>query len=749
MKSLSDLNTFSETEITFEDPTFTGVIFDRSAAIDTRVSILEGEDFEFVPGIKAISLSNPLAANISITFDVSSFTDVTLTFSLSGTNVNLSVASNFYTLSNIQNIADFNAALFPTVNTITYADSANHDFNIPTTISSVGILTQFTMFVTVQVADLFSTGGLSSFASDSDHAITNAPNLQTASGATFTVIVTPSEPTYVDTITCAGTLGGTFNYGDDSSDTLTIIGTKDQVNAHLNSMTMTTSATATADFSLEYSVTNDVNAEGDIENQTLTSYEYITKTVYTGTYTKNSTKNLSDGPRISNNANEDGTVGNHELEIAVTTADSGVSNFVDLTSNGAIGYWQIDSANKSPEWNYPNETLTGFPTGYDDIFPITKNSWCVSFATGSGPRLITMKRYDFNQSTQSWSEHSTLYSNFSEYGTPGVGTTYPRPVQSLLVSLDANVIYMPYYNLSGNNKLLRYHSGGWDELFDNMSQSIDWMSPDGNWIAFAASGQTTGYQIQYWRGVISGDTGYSSYTVDTSSARNDISVNDTSLRQFFAGDDNTFKLWVWDDDELPSNTGTSPSLFYDIWEFTSTTMTFKKTVEHVTTSDILTAGVGSHNVDFVMPEVGHFVTTAFDQSGYRTPNYHAYFSSLVGGGVYDGAYEIYNINNLETLEFIANDDAGRINALNKSRNEFRIAIASGPTYAYYRYQLGGYEWDNATGTLLLEGTKAQINTMLDTLSATIGNTNEDDLILTYTLDTIQGDTDTAVWTLSL
>ena len=39
--------------------------------------------------------------------------------------------------------------------------------------------------------------------------------------------------------------------------------------------------------------------------------------------------------------------------------------------------------------------------------------------------------------------------------------------------------------------------------------------------------------------------------------------------------------------------------------------------------------------------------------------------------------------------------------------------------------------------------------MLSTLKATIGNTNDDDLILTYTLDTIQGDTDQAVWTLSL
>jgi hypothetical protein len=742
MKSLSDLNTFSETEITFEDPTFTGVIFDRSAAIDTRVSILEGEDFEFVPGIKAISLSNPLAANISITFDVSSFTDVTLTFSLSGTNVNLSVASNFYTLSNIQNIADFNAALFPTVNTITYADSANHDFNIPTTISSVGILTQFTMFVTVQVADLFSTGGLSSFASDSDHAITNAPNLQTASGATFTVIVTPSEPTYVDTITCAGTLGGTFNYGDDSSDTLTIIGTKDQVNAHLNSMTMTTSATATADFSLEYSVTNDVNAEGDIENQTLTSYEYITKTVYTGTYTKNSTKNLSDGPRISNNANEDGTVGNHELEIAVTTADSGVSNFVDLTSNGAIGYWQIDSANKSPEWNYPNSSLTGFPTGYDKVWAMTKTSWFVSFATGSSPRLITMKRYDFDQSTQSWSEHSTVFSNFSEYGTPAPGAvTYPVPLRTEAKSLDANTVYLGgYTNAISNYKILRYHTGAWDELFDQVN--FQFMSFDGNWLGLRNSNQTTANKVLKWRGVISEDTGYDEYTLDTSSARN-TSIWGGNIRTQFVGDATNQKLWIWDADELPTS-GTSGDFYYDVYDVTSTDITFNQTVK-ITPSSSIISGNTTNSVSFGPLGGGILQDTNLEAGGgYRKPAYYAGFDVLIIGS--DGEHELYSINSNTTLDFISNGET-RLGTVNASGNERLTSVSAVDTY--FRYQLGGYEWDNATGTLLLEGTKAQINTMLDTLSATIGNTNEDDLILTYTLDTIQGDTDTAVWTLSL
>ena len=124
--------------------------------------------------------------------------------------------------------------------------------------------------------------------------------------------------------------------------------------------------------------------------------------------------------------------------------------------------------------------------------------------------------------------------------------------------------------------------------------------------------------------------------------------------------------------------------------------------------------------------------------------YYAGFDVNIIGS--DGEHELYSINSNTTVDFISNGET-RLGTVNASGNERLTSVGGVDTY--FRYQLGGYEWDNATGTLLLEGTKAQINTMLDTLSATIGNTNEDDLILTYTLDTIQGDTDTAVWTLSL
>ena len=106
------------------------------------------------------------------------------------------------------------------------------------------------------------------------------------------------------------------------------------------------------------------------------------------------------------------------------------------------------------------------------------------------------------------------------------------------------------------------------------------------------------------------------------------------------------------------------------------------------------------------------------------------------------------------MVFLTNHDEEKIGQVSDNGNEYTTSIQTNvnpPAYdqVFYKYQLGGYEWDNSAGELILEGTKEQINTMLSTLKATIGNTNDDDLILTYTLDTIQGDTDQAVWTLSL
>jgi hypothetical protein len=750
MQSMSDLNTYGGTTITFDDPTFTGIIFDRSAAVDTRVSILEGEDFAFVPGIKAISVSNPDVANIEIAFDVSAHTDISLTFNLTGTGVILSVVNNIYTLSNINTVEEFDAAYSPTVVTPTYADSANHDFNIPTQITVQGTPTTFTMFVTVQIVDLFSTAGITSFASDSEHAITNAPNLQTASSATFTVVLTPSEPTFVDTITCAGSLGGTFNYGDDSSDQLVIQGTAAQVNDHLNNMTMTTSDLAVTGFTMTYDATNDVNAEGDTETQSFTSYEYITKTIYTGTYTKNSLTDLSDGPRISNDAHEDGTVGPHDLTIAVTTGDSGTTQYVDLSTGGAVGYWEIDDAAKAGSWSYPNTSLTDFPTGYDKIYPITKNSWAVSFKTGSYPASVTMKRYDFNSNTQAWEEHSTIYSGFTEYQVPGPGAqSYPVPTNTRYSSLDADVIFMQFYSTSStDNKILRYHTGAWDELLDGVT--MYWTAPDGSFIA-CDSNQHGAEKVLKWRGVIGSDSGFDVYTIDATGAEyTQANQFDSGYRADFAGNLTNFKLWVW---ETP--TAGDTSLVYDVYNFTSGEIVFQETKTFTPVSDILTEAT---TIDFQLAKLGYNVDTNLtDDQTYRSTNTgHAYFNdaTVLQPTIVSGRHEFYVIADNDTLIFLTNNDEEKIQYVSDSGNEYFTVIETNASpqvleYPFYKYQLGGYEWDDGSGELILEGTKEQINTMLSTLKATIGNTNDDDLVLTYTLDTVQGDTDQAVWTLSL
>ena len=129
-----------------------------------------------------------------------------------------------------------------------------------------------------------------------------------------------------------------------------------------------------------------------------------------------------------------------------------------------------------------------------------------------------MKRYDFNSNTQAWVEHSTIYSGFTEYQVPGPGApSYPYPSQPRYCSLDADVLLLNYYSLlSNDSKILRYHSGSWDELLDGVL--VYWTAPDGSFIA-CDSNQHGQNKILKWRGVIGSDSGFDVYTLDTTGAQ--------------------------------------------------------------------------------------------------------------------------------------------------------------------------------------------------------------------------------------
>lgn len=690
MQNLSELNTYGNTNITFDDDSFTGILYSRGQPINATVNILEGEDFVFVPGIEADQLINPTGAGINITFDVSNYQDVSLVFDLTGTEIQFSLNNNIYTLSNIRSIDDWNKAYYPTVETITYGDAGNHDFSIEVYINDINGLVQYTTNVFVQASDLFTTPGTSGFQSDTIQTVSNNPIIETSSAATFTITVTPSQTSYIEDMSSAGLLGGTSSF---AASVLTISGTKDQVNSHLNNITIETTTLATADFTLTYELSNNLNAEEDQAVQNLISEEFLTKITYSSSYQKNQINELFDGPRITNNAYETGANGEHTLDISVSSDDSTPSQYAELSVVGAIGYWPIPSANKDPWFNNNIPSVTDAIRG-----KVSKNKlhYAVETLVGS---TYTLYRYDYDQQEETWSLHSTILTTSTEI---------------IAITDFANNGNGVIFLQGGNEKVYYYNGSSWIKGFDKdpSLENASNLSPDGKHFDVALSGGVD--KIYSWNG--------STYVAD---------LITTGLQTTWVGTPNNFKLWTYDE------TQQDLVFEYNVHDYTTTwsngtqySITVSNSMASMTASlvyrPILANPSGTH--------ISISYRTSTSDPDRRTE------------------YQIYTVdNNTTTGSLLYNgvtpDDDTSLNGapdpMNLTGSQFYVA----ETASYYQYQRGGFFWDDANATLELTGTKEQINEMLGTLKATIGNTDGEDLILSYDLETLQGNLETATWTL--
>ena len=268
MNTLAELNNYSSEFLTVNDDRDFSIAFSQPSVSNLDITVSEG--ISYVPSFGVYVLEIISASDLSLTIDVSNLPGATLswpaglsagtTFSNPATGVY--VASGFSTNSDWSKLTTETLINQPRDNTTAHTISMT--FEYPTSQSI-----QWTNTVTVtDTAELATPVDC-----DFDPGFANnllAPlilDLENTTG-TYSITITPPNTSRVSLMQSSG-VGGTFNYNPTTTIT-TITGTKTQVNSHLSTLVMTTTAESSV-FSLLYQLTNPVSNVVTYKSQTMRS----------------------------------------------------------------------------------------------------------------------------------------------------------------------------------------------------------------------------------------------------------------------------------------------------------------------------------------------------------------------------------------------------------------------------------------------------------------------------------------------
>lgn len=300
MNSLEELNNSGANTVTFTDSRPTGVIFDKAVALDVEFFTVTTDEIVVYPTINIKEIINPSLANVRFRLNLSDANATVDWPAVQGASYTTSQNGSIHTLSGIETVADWNNIKNPTINlfsiygsfsytasiiydtdtqqdvtvswnagsfrpfanidsTATMTTSANFDWNL-----NLNLRSEFTIGNILELA-FFSAGTQQEYTAGSTLAFSNPPQVVNF-GGNITVTVTPTISALFsdanDELTTSGS-GGTASY-DTNTKTLTVTGTRSQVNSHLSTLEMR--ASGKFDSTLTY-----VGITDDFPNDTYTS----------------------------------------------------------------------------------------------------------------------------------------------------------------------------------------------------------------------------------------------------------------------------------------------------------------------------------------------------------------------------------------------------------------------------------------------------------------------------------------------
>lgn len=285
MKSLEELNGYSDQEVEYTDERPVGVLFDRATPTNQTLLINENQTHTLPRGIEITDIIDYAAAEVYLTLD---FTDIESddsttidTISIDDTDfpehmfVELDSYSAFR-IGPLHSVADWITAVSATIQlpfrysgtfvytaTIEYfdefEDAQSVAWSVNTTVNAIEYLTAPAPFVYTAR----STQTISTVAIDADTSTFNP---------VWTLTITPSSTAPITTATSTGT-GGSFAFNA-TTKVITITGNKTQVNSHLSNISVTFSA-INPNFNFVFNLSNSLNDTVDVQIQMFKNFEFI------------------------------------------------------------------------------------------------------------------------------------------------------------------------------------------------------------------------------------------------------------------------------------------------------------------------------------------------------------------------------------------------------------------------------------------------------------------------------------------
>lgn len=273
--TLTQLNNFSSQSIPFDDERPYSITFDPSSPANVTVSLTEDQPFVSPVGTNITFLQSAPAANLTYNIDLTAFGNLaTLTWAspLPTTVSVLNPGSDVYSLTGLFTSDVWELVRNPTISIrdrdTSFSYTANIRYADPANIANVAVKS-WTVNATVTATDELGPATTWSYVQNDSGTIVGAPNIIDSPPGTpsYTLTVTPSDISVVNLLQSFGSGGSsTFN---SSTKVLTLAGTKDEINSHLNSIKFTPTADTVENITLAYVLTNSPSGVVSTEIQTI------------------------------------------------------------------------------------------------------------------------------------------------------------------------------------------------------------------------------------------------------------------------------------------------------------------------------------------------------------------------------------------------------------------------------------------------------------------------------------------------
>jgi hypothetical protein len=443
MNTLENLNNWANDDIPYGGDATYSITFDPTSPVNQTTSVIE--DFPFV---------SPVGTNI--TSMVNTPRDIEYTIDLSG--VALAATIDWGTLPYFISSQVAGTNIFKLVGpiddtvwavvkspTITIIDQAT-SFTYPATITypdpsnTANDLTKtWNVTVSITASPNISSPTAFQYVKNSPGSIAGYPQITNTAVGTYGIVITPTVPDAVYTLASAGS-GGTSVF-DPVYKTLTLSGTKTQVNSHLSTIFLTTVSNETRAFVFSYSLTNPSSLI-NVVTQNFTSIDAYT--INTATYIEDTPFSLN---YVINDASTTAT--SFTISVAQTTPLPSVSPGVFTVNGSNVGNtWT--ASNTRANINSANVIFTP-PLDYAGTLTFTVNQSKVDSGNtiiqatnepvnivnaGTNPEITNMINRSYTGSTVN-NVFATQTPQIND--GPDIGQTYTITLYSSLGQFGSNV----------------------------------------------------------------------------------------------------------------------------------------------------------------------------------------------------------------------------------------------------------------------------------------------------------------------